>query len=502
MDILGKNLFIRCVIFGVVAFFAVTKSILIFGLNYTADIFNFLIMSKSFWIGRPWYFENARGFDSYLHNNFLVPLMGPVTLICGVYGIILIICLLLLWASIKIELLAKSVQNDKARWLRLILFILLLGPITFWIFDNPVYGFHPEVLYIPLVALYVCYRINNYKIAYIIAALICLVRQDGAVVLWVVEMFNQLIRCDSNNSESDNRSTIYNVILCSLVCGIIFLSGLWILSIFGTPGSQRVTFAISQIRTLPTDPEFSTAVLKMILDSIVLVASGLVLFVLVAPKKVLSCLIFIIPVIAVSVLSSFAYLPNLKVMLDHGTTWAPRAAIIWSLIPALGILVVTKQSNLNQISKKYRLIAVSLFLSLALQGYFLTTKVNYHLLSQIYNVYTGNLLINFLSERENNFLSCISKNIPASTTVATHGSLAALFHRHDIVFTNSISNAYKRPELIVCESNNRLPWEYDCNQSYEKYKQDESIFTVTVEGIKAASQPQHKSVLRKCFLNK
>src|SRR5262249_19588048 len=109
----------------------------------------------------------------------------------------------------------------------------------------------------------------------------------------------------------------------------------------------------------------------------------------------------------------------------------------------------------------------------------------------------GDRLVAGLSAAERSFLGCLRERLPRDTTVAAHGSLFAYFHRHDLVHPQFVAHAWRPPAVVVCETEDRLPWEDDC-RSVRKSMLDAGLERAGVEGIKVAVAPDLAGVVRGC----
>ena len=125
------------------------KALLFHGLEfYHTDFFSFLEMSRSLYASGELLRDNVYGHHAAIHNFYLLLAFSPLTVPLGAFGLILGLVLLHVAAVLRIALAAS---------LDLPGHVALLGgylsPIAFAVFDNPVFGFHPELCYPPLALL-------------------------------------------------------------------------------------------------------------------------------------------------------------------------------------------------------------------------------------------------------------------------------------------------------------------------------------------------------------
>src|SRR5690242_4158199 len=139
---------VLCVSAAILSLWLSAKFFLFRGLEYTSDLFTHLEMSRSLFRGYPFLADNQFGSHLGLHNFFVVPLLYPLTGPFGAYGLFLSFALLTFAAAVSIaaEIRRGEPGQQERDWL--VLGAGLLGPISFWVFDDPIYGWHAELLYV------------------------------------------------------------------------------------------------------------------------------------------------------------------------------------------------------------------------------------------------------------------------------------------------------------------------------------------------------------------
>jgi predicted membrane protein DUF2079 len=145
---------------------------------YHTDFFGFLEMSRSLFLSGELLRDNAYGHHAAIHNYYLLLAFSPLTLGFGAYGLILGLVLLHVVAALRVALAATLDLPG-----RLAVLGGQLSPLAYAVFDNPVFGFHPELCYPPLcVLLALELREGRARRAIGVAALITLVKEDGAML--------------------------------------------------------------------------------------------------------------------------------------------------------------------------------------------------------------------------------------------------------------------------------------------------------------------------------
>jgi hypothetical protein len=155
------------------------KALLFNNLEYThSDFFSSLEMSRSWFYSRPLLHDNVYGDQAAIHNFFLLLAFAPLTISLGAYGLILGLVLLEVAAVVRV---ARASTLDPGG--RLAILGGFLSPIGFAVFDDPGFGFHPELCYPPLALLLALdLREARPRTAILMGALIVLVKEDGAVL--------------------------------------------------------------------------------------------------------------------------------------------------------------------------------------------------------------------------------------------------------------------------------------------------------------------------------
>src|SRR5262245_42646475 len=149
--------------------------------GYTSDLFSHLEIARGWLQGRPLLHENRYGFHGTLHNYFLDLAMGPFALLWGVYGLFFV--QLGLYALSFFYSLSTLTKKDKSPYfINTVLFYLVffVGPLSYYVYDNPVFGFHTEMLYVPLGLIFaVALARRNLWISASSGLAIALIKEDG-----------------------------------------------------------------------------------------------------------------------------------------------------------------------------------------------------------------------------------------------------------------------------------------------------------------------------------
>jgi hypothetical protein len=218
-------------------FFLIVKIALYDKLEYELDIFSILQLSRDYWLGKPFLYENFYGDNKAIHNYYLVPIFSPLTLILGGKGLFIAGFLLMLWALYLVSRLLKELPWGKG----LLFLMLFFSPTAFFLWDNFRFGWHPESFYYPLAIVFMAALILNRKFsAWVAAICIILNREDGILIALSIYIIYEAAK---------NKDTAWilmkRMVPVIIVGGIIFLTGLLVLSLFSS-GESRIGIAMQR----------------------------------------------------------------------------------------------------------------------------------------------------------------------------------------------------------------------------------------------------------------
>ncbi len=162
-----------------VCYAALCKALLFRDLEYTgSDLYGILDQSRSWLFTGRLLQDNAYGDQTAIHNYYLLPALSPLTVGLGAYGLVVVLAALGLWAVVRVST-TRALDTPG----RLAVLAGLLSPLAFFAFDDPLWGFHPELLYPPLAVLLALGLLEGRRIeVLVVAAVTMLVKEDGALV--------------------------------------------------------------------------------------------------------------------------------------------------------------------------------------------------------------------------------------------------------------------------------------------------------------------------------
>src|SRR5262249_28686285 len=193
----------------IIAYWLLVKSVFFHRLEYTSDLFTNLELTRTFFEGRPLLWENQYGNHKAFHNLYIAVLFYPLTRFLGAYGLFVAQALLSAWAVLKILGRAKDAPQWKRSLYWAALAALALGPVAFWLSDDPVYGFHYELLFVPLSVLFGLSLSKRSRAAWIFAGLLVLTREEGPIVAWCIHVMHEVFSADANTGDLKARSSLF-----------------------------------------------------------------------------------------------------------------------------------------------------------------------------------------------------------------------------------------------------------------------------------------------------
>ena len=425
---------------------------LFLSLEYSWDLFVALQMSRSWLTGRPLLWENRWGHASVSHNYFLTPVLGLLTQFWGVYGLFVAHGLMILLAFLELQRLLRPLP---ALLRYACIATYLFGPVGFWIWDDPFYGWHAEALYVPLAVLFAGALIRRRKV-FLWGAALVLLREDGAVVACAIHLLHTWL---PGPEQLGWRPGLKRTLRIAAAWLFVFCAGLLVQRAVTPQATSRLEHTIGVQRT--TGIEASAILARDLAGTAVLFGSGL----LIAQARTRArALAASLPVVAVALVACLAY--DARGMVEHGPSWVPRFAMLWGIAGAALAFSCPAPGGSDQgpDPRTRTLWWASLGVSVILQFAALALHKDYVVTTRLAQAVPGsaNVLSARLGNQERSFLACLSQRLPESTVVAAHARLFAYFHRHDTVWASYPENSWFRPQVVVCESRGKLPQDRGC----------------------------------------
>ena len=223
---LDYRFYLRSLAFVALFLWLISKSFLFQGLEYTSDLFSFLQMSRIS-LQKGILFENAWGRMAVIHNFYTILLFSPLTFFFGAYGLFAGTAFLYFLALWKLTALPDQILSLRGKFT---VIVMALGPVGFWLFDNPIYGWHLELNFVPLSILLTVFLLEGRLIASILVSILFIfTKEDGPVLAGMIFLIHEmLIRWLNQESETLYAKIKRPAKICA-VWIVVFLLGLLLL---------------------------------------------------------------------------------------------------------------------------------------------------------------------------------------------------------------------------------------------------------------------------------
>jgi hypothetical protein len=439
----------------VLVYFLALKLRLFEALEYLGDVFSALQMSRGFAEGRPLLWENGYGPMAGLHGYYLLPFLWPLTSWLGARGLFVVHVGLLGAAAARIGAYGRRIGPPRSTLAAAVAAAFLLGPISFWMLDDPPQGWNADLLFLPLGILFGLDLLEGRRRAALWGALLVLCREEGAVVAWAIHALHVL----ASRAESGRAKRLARVTagwLALFVLSVAFLA----YHARSAPGPSRLSLALAHVAALPREPELLRPLLLGFAGAALMLASGTAVLVAGIPARALPAgAVAALPLAAVHAVSSLYYSGS-SIFLS-GPSWCPRFAQTWAVL-ALALLFSLDAPTRPRGRAELRVrAAAAVALSFAAQAGALRAVRSYDALARLSprNFRAGAALVESrFTERERALLRCLGGALPRRTRVLTNLSLFAPFDRQDEVWPDRPGNAWLDtfPEVTVCDTWGRL----------------------------------------------
>lgn len=480
-------------------FFLSVKLILFNSYEYTSDLFSLLQASRSYLSRMPIFWMTRWGEDSWHHQHFLLLLFGPITYLFGAIPIFIFDAGLIFCAAFALLRRSYATKNGSWPWSINLIIALLLGPIGFYLFDDILYGWHVELLYVPLNILFAVDLVEKRKRAWLWALLMVLNREDGAVLCCSTQLLCFL------STSNDVKGQIRNIFKILGFWIAVFVCGMLILRSHTGPGRDMLTTSLKAIPEILHSPALRNDALSMFKSLALIIAAG---FISLAPACRWRLLVWgfvcVTPLVVLTFLASLAYLPDLK---THNMLWAPRLGILWSHLICVCWRMVDSSFADKQMKGLvhgwhlwgYRLSIPLLISSLLFQSVWLELSRDYPLGSRIVVLFDSKKLTSHkFDHAEQALLTCLDNSLHKPGSIITENMLFAAFDRHNYSAPEGESNLAVPPQLVVCDTRQRLPFSGTCLPLISEH-QTKGMIVKEVEGIIVGISPDSWNQLRSCF---
>jgi hypothetical protein len=438
---------------GLLLVFLVIKCLHFSRCDYTGDLFTHLQLSRDWLLGKPLFYENSYGDHSRFHNYFLDPLLAPFTLWMGAYGFFIALfgCLIL-----ALYLALRWMQTHETSVSAQLLFLVFVtSPLTYYILHDEHYGFHTEMMLLPLtlgfgVALF---QRSRWKLVW--ALLMILVKEDAVVVVWSVLMAFELLAYLRGNLQI--RPWLIRIAIHSGWCLLVFVAGFWWLRLRNAGGETRMGWVLESL--LVQNPKEILASLGYLVSqrAQLTVAFVLVLWAYAGWRFALGCMLISIPVMALNFMSGTLYFDGGTFMIHNffSLMWCPRISMYWAYWLAVLWIALAQRPAVMVYSPVLRIFFCLIF-GLAVhrfQTYFFihcdVTRID--LIENMLEVAGPN--VEFDLNPDFGEAAGIAAHLPDHYPVAPMYRVFGAFNRQDVIWLNALSSAYFPPRMILASYN-------------------------------------------------
>ncbi|KAB2917238.1 MAG: hypothetical protein F9K23_05645 [Bacteroidetes bacterium] len=457
IDIFKRRDFFGIAVFaaalGILIWYFAAKLGIFTKLGYQSDLYTHIQICRGWLQGRPLMHENCYGYHGKLHNYFFDLAMGPFVLKWGATGIFIVQFLLYVWALwYTFPVLYKKSDEFNHKLLVAVFYIAVFcGPVSFWLYDDPDYGFHTEMLYVPLGFIF---TLSLYKkqhwVSAVAALLMVSVKEDGAVLVACLHLFYLALQFTAKNITT--KRWLLQSLLWGGVYVVVFVAGIIYLKYQNDFGYDRLSESFERIglQTAQAKRNYFLPIFKSF-GLLLLPFAAVLLFMRVTNYKVwLWWLAFMLPVVAVNLVSGFVYFPAKYFSL----VWVPRFSLTFAQFLSMGSLCLLLFSRawfrpafvcfVAAFSVAFVLFNRQEKLLQSERGY----SFNYAAIKVFKEKHPHTYYLHWDSVRK------VAAVLPYDYPVSPPYKLFGYFHKHDVIWTNKIFVAWQKPRMIICDEGN------------------------------------------------
>ena len=442
-----------------------------FGL-YRTDIIQFLQISRDWFFGKPFYYDNMHQSNLKLHGVYLAPLVGVLTIPFGAYGLIgalLIVWILCLWASLKF-----IPHNSKSIFLLIFIFA---GPLLYYIIDDAVFGFHLELVFAPLAILYTISLVKKQLyLSFVIGLVLFLIRQDGIVLACLLHL--QVLAFLWADGQIPASRFLIKFTKIGLFYFLSFVLVLFSIHFFSSDPveNHRVSQSIARIAELLEEGAKGLFIylFYLLFRAIFFISPFFLLFFYFCNKKqIIITTIGLLILFIIHFISGARYIPNI----EFSITWAPRYASIYGFLVSALLLAYYFQFNKHEqnaasensiLQIKRREIGVFV-LAYALQFVAYTSAYTRFVFAPVmprieWQETTPAKIVDVLLKGDSQFsrtfhqmgdkFRAVAAGLPEFYPIALSNYLHTYFHRHDTIFlpARRFQSAWRMPRAVIVDN--------------------------------------------------
>jgi hypothetical protein len=427
--------------YGILSLYFIFKLLHFRYYDYTSDIFSCLQLSRDWLHGKPFGYENLFGPFANQHNCFILFLFFPLTEFIGCYGFFLVQLIAYAYA---IYCISRLNQRMSPGFRLLFLLAFMLGPLGYYIYDDPEFGFNPELLYIPFGIALAYHLVQQNKNGIILwYFLLILIREDAIVLAVCIHLAYYYLM---NNNPAPVFRVLWERRVIILTGLLIFGAGVARLMLHKENNTSRLA-CIKYDLTVLTPQQLLNYFVPDVLKSFLLILTALLFlfWVLPAKRKLIGLLLLISPLVLCNMVASVFTFSH-----ETGSCFAPRVGFVLGiLIPA--ILFALHYNPLFKISTLNALLAV--ITVVLLQWWSLNYVRGYDYYRNSFALVTGNPK-SPVELQKIEMMKQLSAKLWKGLPVEMPTRYFKAFSDRDICFPARNMYAFHPPLIIVVEKNN------------------------------------------------
>ncbi|MEO5570687.1 MAG: hypothetical protein ABIT08_09860 [Bacteroidia bacterium] len=428
---------------------------------YQHDMFS-VISSGCGWIyGHPLWWDNRYGVTPAIHFSFIAPLLSPFIILMGGKGLFLVHALIYFMAFYW-ALQGSSDQNILKKRIAVV-FVFFISPYALWLFDDPFFGWHIELLFLPFSVFFVLALISKKSWLAVVCALpLVFTKEDGCVIACCIHLLYAL---SENTQQQIKWKQLFKITSAWLV---VFIICLFIIKFFNDFKPTRVETTFNEF--YHDESLFNAAYFRKIIWQILVMLLPLFLisFFILNNNNFFKLILFIIPVLIIGIISGLWYSGNAY----FSVSWVPRFVEIMGLMLAGIFIFLNKQLYIESFKKKIptQILVITVIM---LQVISLNMARDYKLLTEIRKAY-ANTLYSTVTPADAGIIRCIAARTPNHFNVAVPFEYFSLFDKNDLTWFDHPENApQKNPDLVILEDTSKFgeyKFDYGDYQSEKKGK--------------------------------
>jgi hypothetical protein len=419
---------------------------------YMHDMFSVMNTSCGWMFGHPLWWDNRYGFTPAIHFSFTAPLLLPFIIFFGGKGLFVFHALIYFMAfyfTIR-DITDKNLLNITLA----ALVVFLVSPLGFWLFDDFSYGWHIELMLLPLAVFFALALISRKRWLIILSALLLVfTKEDGIVMACCVHVLFVL------SENWDHKINWKKLLLITASWLAVFFIALFMIKYFG---DFRETRLEQSLREFSEDTRFFTAAyFRKITWQFLILFLPLAAFCFCILKRIhfLKLMLLTLPLIITGVIAGLWYSGDVKL----SVSWVPRFVEIMGVMLA-GIIILLKKPGALKVIH-YKTLAVVIVTVLLLQHIGLMEARNYNFFAEIKKAATHTLPENIHPDDER-VIKCIAEKTPHDFNVAVPKEYFSAFDKNDLTWFGYYDNApQKNPDMIILnDSTGFSEYKFDYDQ--------------------------------------